>query len=121
MVTRRQRRVAELIHEELGLLLERRISDPRLTGVTITDVEITPDLKLATVYFSVLDDVPARVERALAGLEHARGFFRKSLAEMLYLRFVPELRFRWDQSIRKGERIDRLLASLREGSQEEEE
>lgn len=121
VVTRRQRRVAELIHEELGLLLERRISDPRLTGVTITDVEITPDLKLATVYFSVLDDAPARVELALAGLEHARGFFRKSLAEMLYLRFVPELRFRWDQSIRKGERIDRLLASLREGSQEAEE
>jgi len=107
--------VADLIHEELGQLLERKVADPRLAGVTITDVEVTADLQLATVYYSILTvDDRAAVETVQAGLEHARGFFRKVLAEVLGLRLVPDLTFRLDRSLAHGQRIEQLLDSLRE-------
>lgn len=115
MATRRQRRVAQFIHEEIGILLERRISDPRLAAVTITDVEITPDLRIATVYYSVLGDEQEQVDLAQAGLEHASGFFRRELGEVLDLRYVPELHFRFDETLREARRLDQLLDSLHEG------
>lgn len=115
MVTRRQRRVAEFIHEEIGILLERKISDPRLAAVTITDVEITPDLRIATIFYSVLGDEQEQVDLAQAGLEHASGFFRRALGEVLDLRYVPELRFRFDETLREARRLDQLLDSLHEG------
>jgi len=115
MATRRQRRVAQFIHEEIGILLERRISDPRLAAVTITDVEITPDLRIATIYYSVLGDEQEQVDLAQAGLEHASGFFRRELGEVLDLRYVPELRFRFDETLREARHLDQLLDSLHEG------
>ena len=115
MVTRRQRKVAERIHEELGELLQRKVEDPRLAGVTITDVEVTPDLQQATVYYSILrDDEPAAVAAVQAGLESARGFFRRALAEALRLRLVPDLVFCLDHSLARGQRIEQILGTLRE-------
>jgi ribosome-binding factor A len=120
MPTRRQRRVAELIHRELSLLLMREVRDPRLADVTITEVRVTQDLLLARVYFTVLGDVKAQQE-AVAGLEHAGGFLRTQLADRVQLRFVPELAFELDQSAEYGRRIDELLAQLTESSHSEDE
>lgn len=114
MITRRQRRVADLIHEEISILLERKAADPRLAGVTITDVEVSADLQLATIYYSVLGEDEEALKMAQAGLEHAASFFRKALAESLSLRLVPHLRFRFDRSLAQGQRIEQLLSSLRE-------
>ncbi len=111
MSTRRQRQVAELLHQEISLLLQRQVRDPRLGFVTVTDVEVTQDLRLATIYVSVMgsDD---EVNQAMAGLKSAAGFFRHELGSTLTLRFTPELSFRLDKSLEQGLRIDQLLDSL---------
>ena len=111
MSNRRQRQVAELLHQEISLLIQRQVRDPRLGFVTITDVEVTPDLRLAHVYVSVLgsDD---ELKQALEGLKSAAGFFRHELGSSLSLRFVPELSFRLDASLEHGLRIDHLLDAL---------
>lgn len=111
MPTRRRQRVADRVREELADLLERRIEDPRLRGLTITSVEVTQDLKQAFIYVSSLAGVAGSKE-ALAGLEHAKKFFRHELAGRIDLRLVPELVFRWDTSLETGERISRILDEL---------
>jgi ribosome-binding factor A len=113
MATRRQRRVAELIHRELSLLLMREARDPRLADVTITEVRVTPDLLIARVYFTVLGAQEQEVEAA-AALEHASGFLRTELASRVRLRFAPDLIFELDTSAAYGRRIDELLAQLGE-------
>ncbi len=111
MSTRRQRQVAELIHQEISLLIQRQVRDPRLGFVTVTDVDVTQDLRQATIYVSVMggDD---EVKQTLAALESAAGFFRHELGDTLTLRFIPELLFRQDKSLEQGLHIDELLDSL---------
>jgi ribosome-binding factor A len=111
MDDRRQRQVAELLHQEISLLIQSQVDDPRLGFVTVTGVEVTPDLRLAHIYVSVMgsDD---EVKQTLAGLKSAAGFFRHELGSTLSLRFTPELSFRLDKSVEQGLRIDQLLDSL---------
>jgi ribosome-binding factor A len=117
MPTRRQRRVSELIHRELSWLLMREVRDPRLADVTVTEVQVTADLLLARIYFTVLGDAEAEKE-ALAGLESAGGFVRTQLAGRLRLRSMPELIFEVDKSAAYGRRIDELLAQIGESEPE---
>ena len=111
MASRRQRQAAELIHVELSNLILKRARDPRLSGVTITSVEISPDLQNAYVHFSVLGDQEAKKE-ALRGLQSAAGFFRRQLAQTISLRVTPTLTFRVDESLERGMKIDALLDSI---------
>jgi len=111
MATRRQRQVAELLHEEISLLIQGRARDPRLRSVTVTDVEVSPDLRLAHVYVSVLGS-EEEARQSLAGLRRAAGFLRRELAATVSLRYLPELDFRLDNSSQRGLRIDQLLESL---------
>jgi ribosome-binding factor A len=117
MVTRRQRKVADLIHEELSTALMRRVSDPRLAGVTVTAVEVSADLEHATIFYGVLGDEEERLTAAQAGLEHARGFLRRILAESLGLRQAPDLHFRLDRSLAQGARIEALIRSLHDAGE----
>jgi ribosome-binding factor A len=111
MTTRRQRQVAERLHEEISILIQRKVRDPRLKPVTVTGVEVSPDLENARVYVSVLgSDQEAR--SALAGLTSATGFLRRELGAVLSLRLVPQLMFRLDESVEQGMRIDRLLDDI---------
>jgi ribosome-binding factor A len=111
MPTRRQRRVSELIHRELSVLLMRDVRDPRLAAVTITGVDVTPDLLRARIHFSVLGAAEEQHE-ALLGLQHASGYLRSQLAGRVRLRFVPELVFEVDRSSEYGRHIDELLDNL---------
>lgn len=120
MSTRRQRRVAELIHRELSRLLMFETQDPRVVNVTITEVDVTPDLMLARVYFSVLGGADEESE-ALSGLNRASGFLRTRLAEGVRLRFVPELSFKLDKSAAYGRRIDELLDQIAESDRPPDE
>jgi ribosome-binding factor A len=113
MPSRRQRRVAELIHRELSLLLMREVRDPRLSDITITGVDVTPDLLIAHVHLTVLGD-SCREREAMAALERAGGFLRTALAERVHLRFAPELNFRVDKSAAYARRIEELLDQVRE-------
>ncbi len=115
MVSRRQRRVSDLIHKKLSDLLQKKVSDPRLEFVTVTAVEISPDLCHAHVYVSVLGDQEAR-RKALDGLAHASGFLRHELGLRLSLRYIPHLTFYLDDSLQRSERILELLRQIEEGT-----
>lgn len=112
MTTRRQRQVAEQIHHELSLIIQRRVQDPRLKPVTVTGVEISPDLLNAVVYVSVLGS-QAEAEQALAGLNSAAGFLRHELSNAIVLRFMPQLVFRLDRTLERAMRIEQLLTELK--------
>jgi ribosome-binding factor A len=116
MVTRRQKQVSSLIQEELGDLLEKKISDPRLDFVTITAVKVSPDLRQAHIYISTLGDRQAAME----GLNHAVSFIRRRLASRVALRYMPELAFHLDDSLVRGERIDQLLEEIQQNRNPQE-
>ncbi len=103
--------VGGLIQKEISELLLRKIKDPRLEMITITAVEVSPDLKLARVFFSRFGEV-AEVQRGLEGLQSAAGFLKRELGQRLKLRHVPELEFRHDTSFEYGDRIESLLKDL---------
>lgn len=92
-------------------LLVRDIKDPRIGMVTVTGVEMSPDLRHARVFVSSFGD-EATHARMLAGLDSARNFLQSQVGKRLGLRFTPELRFALDPSFECGERIDRLLRDL---------
>lgn len=109
----RAERIAERIQEELSEILIFQIGDPRLKGVSITDVNVDRELAFADIYYSALD-VSERSEEILDGFNHARGYLRTELASRISLRTFPRLRFHWDPTFERAERIDQLLATLSE-------
>jgi ribosome-binding factor A len=111
MRSKKQGRVAELIQKNLSDILQFETSDPRLGGVTIIDVDIDRELMYATIYVTSYGGEDDR-DKVLAGLESASGFLRRELASRVDLRHVPELRFKWDETVGYAARIDKLLDSL---------
>jgi len=107
----KQERTSGQIRKILSQLILRDVSDPRLHGVTVTDVEIDPELLFAKVYVNALGEEDRQPE-VMIGLEHAKGFLRREVAKRVRLRKAPELIFKWDESLERGERIDALLAGL---------
>ena len=106
--SRRSQRVADVVRAELSRLLLLEAHDPDLRLVTVTDVEMPPDLKSARVFFSCLGGDPER-ERALAALRRAAGYLRREVGQRCRLRFAPELFFVADRSLERGARIEELL------------
>jgi len=105
---KRATRVADQIRAEVADILMRRTKDPRVGFVTVTDVELTNDLRLARIYVATLPEDPHGAD-ALAGLAHAVGFIRAELGRRLRLRYTPELIFQRDLSGPRGDRILTLL------------
>ncbi len=105
--------------EELGILLLREARDPRLVGVTVTEVEISPDLGHARVFISLIGDEAERTG-ALEALDHASGFLRRQLAGRLDLRRVPRLSFHLDESMERGQRILSILHQIEQAHEDEE-
>ncbi len=110
---RRPARVAEEFRHELGSVLARGLKDPRITGfVTVTGAKMPPDLKEVTVYVSIHAEETER-ERTLEGLRAAATFLQREVARNLRLRHTPHLRFVYDESVARGDRIERLLKEAR--------
>ncbi|MDH5492348.1 MAG: 30S ribosome-binding factor RbfA [Myxococcales bacterium] len=112
----RPTRVAGAIQAELASLLMRGIvRDPRARDVVITHVSITSDLQSVRVYVRKLGEVSlAEAEGAVIALTRASGFLRRELAPAITIRRVPELSFEWDESIDRAQRMESILAELRE-------
>jgi ribosome-binding factor A len=109
MSSNRPARVAEEFRHELGAILARGIKDPRVTGfVTLTGAKMAPDLKEITVYLSIHAEEKER-ERTLEGLRAAATFLQREVSRNLRLRYTPHLRFVYDESVARGDRIERLL------------
>lgn len=107
----RRHRVAGEIKKELGDLIETRLKDPRVSLATITEVDVSPDLKHARVYIGVFDVVSNddRAPQVLAGLKHASGFLRHELGKRLRLRVLPELRFYHDTTERDAQHLSQVI------------
>jgi ribosome-binding factor A len=102
----RPQRVADLLQQQLAELL-RKARDPRFVAVTITGVEISHDLANAKIYITLLDEV--QLEETLEALNHAEGFLRHLLADKVDLRITPHLRFYYDESVSRGDKISKLI------------
>jgi len=109
--SKRPKRVADMIKNEIALLLLSKVKDPRLTSVSIVDAEVTKDLRRAIVYYSVLGD-DSQVKKAAEGLDRAKGFIRSHLARELGMRVTPELVFKQDRSMEHQEKMERLLKEI---------
>jgi ribosome-binding factor A len=110
--SRRSQRVALLVREELSRLVLTEAHDPDLHRVTITDVEMPPDLRSARVYYSCLGQEDDR-RRAEAALDRAAGYLRREVTQRCGLRYAPELHFLFDATLERGARIEELLAQVR--------
>jgi len=105
----RKERVASLVHEIVSEAILRRINDPRVSPLTtVTRVQISGDLTIATVYLSILDD-PAVERRTITALRHAGGFIQRMIAKGLDMRQCPELRFEIDEQLKKVKHTLQLL------------
>ena len=111
MANYRRGRINDEMQKELSALM-REIKDPRVSGsmISITSAQVTPDMKYATVYFSILDGDPKETKK---GLDSAKGFIRREIAQRMNLRNTPEFNFVFDNSIRYGAHISKLLEDIK--------
>jgi len=112
-VTRRTRQVGELLREELDDIIRKEVKDPRIGFMSITRVEVPPDLRTARVFVSVLGTDEERV-KTLAALRSGAGFIRFHLKPRLRMRQIPELEFRDDRSMEYAQQISETLREVRE-------
>ena len=115
---RRQDRVAALIQRELSEIIQRTVKDPRVAFCTVTQANVSADLKYVDVKVSVIGDETQKTE-TLAGLKSAAGFLRREIGNRLTLRYAPELRFAIDESADYLFKIDGLLKSVTATSEDE--
>lgn len=110
MASNRINRISEEVKKVISTMLINGIKDPRITSmVSVTDVEVTNDLRYAFVYVSLLAGNP---EESLEGLNSARGYMRREVGKAVKLRYVPEIIFKIDDSIERGMYMDELIKSV---------
>jgi ribosome-binding factor A len=114
----RLRRVADQIQRELSELLRAELKDPRVGMITLTGVEVSPDLGHAKVFFTTLADAES-LKEIEAGLERAAGFLRARLGKRLSLRVTPEIRFKHDVSVERGVHLSQLIDAAVTGKKTE--
>lgn len=107
----KQQRSAERIRQILSDVLLTEVSDPRLFGITLTDVNIDRELRHANIYIGALGS-DVREDEVMAGLSSARGFLRKQVAMRLQARITPELNFIWDPTLARAQRIESLFDDM---------
>ena len=106
-------RVAEQLRQKLGQLITTRLKDPRIGFVTLTHVEVAPDLKQARVFFSLIGTEKERKSTSIA-LNWSRGFLQREIARLLTLRFTPKLEFIFDTAIQESIHLDEILQKIHE-------
>ncbi|MEE8638752.1 MAG: 30S ribosome-binding factor RbfA [Candidatus Margulisiibacteriota bacterium] len=116
----RVERVAELIREKISKIIRENVSDPRIGFVSITRVDVSPDLENAKVFVSILGNDEKKKE-CMSGLDSATRFIRGKLGHMLEMRLVPEIKFVHDDSLEKGSRVLGIISRLEKASRGEEE
>lgn len=107
----RQQRTAEQIHYIFTEILRREISDPRLLGITITEVSIDRELEHADIYVNALGE-ETRQDDVLKALEGAKGYLRRELSRRMRVRKVPQIHFHWDPRLAYAQEVDEILNSL---------
>ena len=108
----RLKRISDRLHAELAEMLVKEAQDPRLVGITVTDVKVDRELAYADVYVSAVEG-HERSKEVLEGLERARGFLRSQLAARVDLRVIPQLRFHWDPTPERADHLEQVFAEMR--------
>ena len=119
MNDKRVRRVSELLKQEISKIIRREVKDPRIGFVSVTDVEVSGDLKHAKVFVSVYGEDEEK-EATMDGLKKARGFINRLLGERMTTYHTPKIIFRYDDSIEHGVYISKLINEVREQEKDEE-
>lgn len=112
---KRSQRLSILLKEEVADIVLHKIKDPRLGFITVTDVELSDDLRIAKVFITVLKDKDREV--SLQILNEAKGFVRGEIAKRLRIKIIPTFEFLYDESIERGFRIDKLLKDIKKTSE----
>lgn len=108
----RDRKLATELAREINDILAKRVRDPRVSGVTVTDVKVTGDLSQATIYYSILSDLASDAKKTQDGLVKATGLIKRELGGRLKLYKIPDIHFERDESVQYGNKIDQLLNEL---------
>jgi len=111
-------RLRELFKQEISTILQREMKDPRIGFVSVTDVELSQDLRHAKVFVSILGDEGAKA-KTMAALTSAQGFIRTELGRRIRLRYIPQVHVKLDESIERGVRVQHLLRRVTEAKGEE--
>jgi ribosome-binding factor A len=106
----RPQRLGDLIQREVSELIRLEVRDPRIGMLTITSVDVSPDMSHAKVFFTLLEK--EKLKETLAGLNRSAGFLRSQLARRIKMYTTPELRFEYDETVEQGDRISRLIDSV---------
>jgi ribosome-binding factor A len=110
----RPERVGQEIQAAIGQILARgELRDPRIGFITITGVKVSPDLRVARIFYSMIGTEKER-EETQKGLDAAKGYVRREVTSAVNLRVSPEIFFSFDESVGEGDKIDRLLREVRE-------
>jgi ribosome-binding factor A len=113
----RLKRIQDQIQRVMTMILETKVHDPRVEGAYVTDVTVDRELDYANIYVSSLNG-EEQANEILAGLRHASGFIRYTLSQEVKLRVMPKLRFYWDVTPERADRIESLLTEIREKREE---
>jgi ribosome-binding factor A len=106
----RPQRLGDLMQRDLSELIRLELRDPRVGMITITSVDVSPDLSHAKVFFTILEK--DKLQETSAGLQRAAGFLRSQLAKRIKMYTTPELRFQYDESVERGDHLSRLIDSV---------
>ncbi|MDD2258274.1 MAG: 30S ribosome-binding factor RbfA [Bacilli bacterium] len=109
----KQERMENTIHREISRILFEEVKDERLKYVTITTVRLTTDLSYATIYYRVIGN-EEQISSTKENIQEAKGFIRKMLSGVLKVKRVPDLIFKYDESIEYGERIDKIIEDIKD-------
>lgn len=112
---KRSQRIGHLLREEVSDIIANRVKDPRLGFLTVTDVDVTDDLKIARVYISIFRD--REKEITMEVLNSAKSFIRSELGKRLRMKFIPVLDFRLDSTVQYGDKIEKLFREIQKGEQ----
>ncbi len=105
----RSERVAQTINRQLAMILRNQVKDPRVSSLTITEVEVTKDLRQAKIYVTSMVDDSIDIEDVMQAVDRASGFIRRQLAAVIDMRHCPNLVFAYDNSISEGARMSALI------------
>ena len=112
MLPSRIKRVEEMMKEQIALIIQQEVKDPRLGFVTVSEVKVSKDLRNANIYIIAHDETEEHINDVLKGLEAASGFIRHLLGQRMALRFLPLLKFHYDKAFQQADRIEKLIRKI---------
>jgi ribosome-binding factor A len=109
---KRPAKVGDQILKEIADLLVRRVNDPRVSGVTLTGIHLSNDLRHSRVYYSLIGD-REDIRKTQAGLDSAKGFIKREIGHRMDIKYIPDIVFEHDPTLEKGDDLERLFQKIK--------